>query len=159
MEIPETNDFKGQSIQIKMFEMIENGIPFHIKILLEKQKLAYLNIALSYENVFVNEAEVELRLADEEKDSEIEGVEIQENPPRSGKYTIQVEPNSYILSVRRRQFEDYSQYIDLKSGTNDLAIVLKNVDPMSKTKVISDRAVLKKISVYDVLTKLPIQNA
>ena len=88
MEIPETNDFKGQTIQVRMFEMIENGIPFHRKILLEKQKLAYLNLTLSYENVFVSEAEVELRLADEDKDNEIEGVEIQENPPRSGKYTI-----------------------------------------------------------------------
>ena len=38
--------------------------------------------------------------------------------------------------------------------------MLKNIDPVSKTKVVaSDRAILKKISVYDILTKQPISNA
>ena len=150
--------------------MIENNMPFHKRVLLEKQKLAFLSITLSYENVFVSEAEVELRLAD---DDQTESVEIQESPPRSGKYTIQVEPNNYIISVRRKQFEDYDYYIDLKTGTNELEVVLKSIDPSPKLMNdgmndgmngrmnggMNSRMVVKVVSVYNALTKIPIRNA
>ena len=142
--------------------MIKENMPFHKKVLIEKQKLAFLSITLSYENVFVSEAEVELKLANNEGNEEEEIVEIQESPPRSGKYTIQVEPNNYILSIRRKQFENYDQYIDLKAGTNELAIVLKNIDPNCRNRLVSDtdrEVVMKVISVYNALTKMPIQGA
>jgi len=50
----------------------------------------------------------------------------------------------------------------LKAGTNELAIVLKNIDPNCRNRLVSDtdrEVVMKVISVYNALTKMPIQGA
>jgi len=36
IEVYETNDFKSLSVQIRMFEMIKENMPFHKKVLIEK---------------------------------------------------------------------------------------------------------------------------
>ena len=56
---------------------------------------------------------------------EYRGVEVKESPPKSGKYSIQLEAGQYKIDVKRKGFDTHAQYMNLRQGSNELFIEMQ----------------------------------